>query len=268
MSDDAARQVVAELLRSRKCGHLCSDTLSRVARWAAERHPSLREATKAAKRKLHQVYGAYFDQFDIRRMERAAGSLPPAGDDAALRVVCREVLSCHASTAERLVFLDELCPALFALIGPPASIADLACGLNPFALPWMSLPPDTPYYACDIDGRVVTAIETFLACYGRPLTVECRDILVSPPAQQVDVVLLLKTAPCLEQQEKGATLRVLRALNARHVVLSFPTRSLGGKSKGMREHYEATASRLAESLGVAMRRTHFPTETFYVLTMR
>ena len=265
MNEALAAKVVTELLRTRKYAHLCADTLLRIATWSATRHPSLREATKAAKRKLHQIHGAYLDQLDVRRMEHLVVSLREAANATALQETCRAILSCHASIRERLAFVEEPYPALFALTGVPASLVDLACGLNPFALPWMGLPSGTRYLACDIDQRIVNAVNALFAHTRTPGVAECRDLLVSPPEGDADVALLLKTAPCLEQQEKGATLNLLRRLRARHVVLSFPAQSLGGKGKGMRRSYAATASRLAEALRAETQRLDYPTETFFVL---
>jgi len=267
VNEDLAAQVVAELRRTRRYGDLCADTLLRVATGSVARHASLREATKAAKRKLHQVHGAYIDQLDLKRMEQLVASLPQATDAAALKVICREILSCHASTRERVAFVEELYPALFALTGVPSSLADLACGLNPFALPWMRLPAGTRYYACDIDGRIVEAVNALFAHTGTQGIAECRDLLASPPEWDVDVALLLKTAPCLEQQETGATLNLLRGLSARHIVLSFPAQSLGGRGKGMRHTYGEMALRLAEALGTEAQRLDYPTETFFVLRL-
>jgi 16S rRNA (guanine(1405)-N(7))-methyltransferase len=266
MADDRAEsQLVEALAASRKYARVCRDTLWRTAAWALARHPSVREATKAAKRKLHQACGAYLDQLDARRLVALTTDLP--SDPPALGIRCREVLACHASTAERLPFVEALYPALFAFTGVPSSVADLACGLHPFGLPWMGLPPGVRYTACDIDGRLVEAVGILLRHLGVDGAAECRDVLASPPEAAVDVVFLLKTAPCLEQQGKGAVLRVLRAVRARHIVLSYPAQSLGGREKGMREHYDEQARGSAEALRAEMQRVDFGTETFYVLAL-
>jgi 16S rRNA (guanine(1405)-N(7))-methyltransferase len=268
MSDARLADVVAALSASRKYAHLCPETLARVARWALLRHAPVREATKAAKRKLHQVYGAYANQLDLQRLAALVEAVSPVGNASAFAAACRELLACHTSTAERLPFVEELYPTLFAHTGVPASLADLACGLNPCAVPWMGLAPGTRYVACDIDRRIVEAASRLLAHAGVDGTVECRDVLVHPPEWAVDVALLLKSAPCLEQQEKGATLRVLRAVQAKHLVVSYPAQSLSGRGKGMRATFEAQARRLAEALGAETQRLDYPTETLYVLMRR
>jgi len=263
-----ARQVlVAGLRQSRKYGCLCPETLARIADWALPRHRTPEAALKAAKRKLHQVYGAYVGQLDLGRVERAIAALGPGADQARLREACRAVLAAHASTAERLPVLERFYADLWSVTGVPQSVLDLACGLSPFALPWMGLPDDAAYTGHDIDERLIALVNHLLASAGRPPTAVCRDLLVSPPAECADAALLLKTAPCLEQQEAGATQRLLQMLRVNWAVVSFPTRSLGGRAKGMVGNYEEFATDLAQRLAVPMQTLMYPSETVYLLAL-
>ena len=104
----------------------------------------------------------------------------------------------------------------------------------------MGLPPSIQYFAYDVDQRLVQLVDGFLdppaTC---PTWRELRDVVARPPGEPADVALLLKSAPCLDQQAPGAARRLLEALPARHVVLSYPNRSLGGAGKGMVAHYRA-----------------------------
>ena len=93
----------------------------------------------------------------------------------------------------------------------------------------------------------------------------CRDLLASPPAGRPDVTLLLKTAPCLERQEPGSVVRLLRAIRSPFVVVSFPTKSLGGREKGMRRSYAKFMSGIAAELCVEVRELGYATEAVYVL---
>lgn len=265
MPDEPADAVREGLRQSGKYRHLCDNTLRRIAAWAVVRHPQPKEALKAARRKLHQVYGAYAQQTDWRALrDRVAQlSLPEHVQDP--QAVCLDILRGHASSAERLSILDKVFPALFQATGIPSSVLDLACGLNPFALPWMGLPQTTHYYAVDIDHRLIEAVSGLFAALGRPGEAACDDVLSALPEREVDVVLLLKTLPCLEQQEKGAGLALLRRLRARHVVVSFPARSLGGRAKGMTEHYDQFMNGLLADLQMTARRVAYPSETFYII---
>jgi len=173
-------------------------------------------------------------------------------------------MSFHASTTERLPILEELYGRIFAVTGIPNRVLDLACGLHPFGLPWMGLPENLSYHAMDIDCELMALLGRF---FSDRLVAECRDVLVRPPEEPANLAFLLKAVPCLEQQERGASLRLLRALKVRHAVVSFPAHSLGGRSKGMAEHYAAMAEELIETLGADAEVLRYPSEIFYLVDL-
>jgi len=258
-------QIVEELKRSRKYRHLCEDTLVRVAAWAAVRAKSQKDATQKAKRKLHQVYGAYLEAWDFEHAGRMLGALRPGADPEAARKVCRQIMQQHTSTKERLGHLDTLYASLFAITGRPQRILDVGCGLHPFALPWMELPGEVVYFAWDIDERVVALVNRFLTMMGSEPHARCRDVLVSSPTAQADVAFVLKMLPCLEQQEKGCSVRLLRDINAPFIVVSFPVHSIGGHGKGMRKHYAQMMENISAELGWRGVPLEFREELFFVL---
>jgi 16S rRNA (guanine(1405)-N(7))-methyltransferase len=220
---------------------------------------------KAAKRKLHQVYAAYCPPGAIARLRRLVAALPsPESPD--FQDACREILRGHSSTAERLRHLDDIYPRLWEIIGEPSSVLDLACGFHPFALNWMGLGSGVRYVPCDLDEQLIEQVNIFLAHVGRPATAQCRDVLTNC-FEQADVVLLLKSLPCLEQQEPGAGVRLLRTLLARTAVVSFPTASLGGHRIGMRRHYSQFVDSLAAELGTTPRLLELPGEIFAVIDL-
>ncbi len=257
--------LVDKLRQSRKYGGVCEDTLARAVDWAAARHVRPGNALKAARRKLHQVHGAYFNGFDRRRLDRAVEGVENGVTGEAVRAACADVLGMHASTAERVEIAEEMYGDVFGLTGAPRSVADVACGLNPFFLPWMGLPVGTRYAASDIDGGVVSAVSRLIPALGHSGGAECRDALASPPVDHADVTLLLKTAPCLERQEPGSVVRLLRRIRSPYVVVSFPTKSLGGREKGMRRSYAKFMEGVISELGVEAEEFSYHTETVYVL---
>ncbi len=259
-------EVVASLASSRKYANLCPGTLHRTARWACERYSDLPVAVKAAKRKLHQVYASFIRQDDIVKIQRLVETFPSCSNEAETRSICRSIMRLHASTRERMHLMKQLYPALFAATGgPPCRIADLACGLHPFALPWMGLPAGATYMAWDIDQRIVDALNRFFERSGFSAMAECRDLLADPSRVSADLVLLMKALPGLEQQEKDGAARVLGGLDAEWVVVSTPATSLSGREKGMYEHYGAMVSRFAEQMGRRVQEMRFGNETFYIL---
>ena len=265
-TDDPVSRVVASVASSRKYSHLCPCTLNHIATWAWARHPNLRTATKAAKRKLHQVYGSFIRETDILEAQRLVETIPFSLEQEETRSVCRQIMGLHASTRERLSYLDRLYPALLdAIDASPQHVLDMACGLHPLALPWMGLPPSTTYYACDIDQRIVETLNRFFERAGFRAKAECRDLLVGLPKVHADLVFLMKVLPGLEQQERGGASRVLGALDAEWVVLSMPGSTLSGREKGMYEYYGAMVSHLADTTGRQMREFRFDNETFYLM---
>jgi 16S rRNA (guanine(1405)-N(7))-methyltransferase len=268
MPEASVAEIVGGLRDSRKYGQLSLPTLVRVARWALRRYRDPQKALKAAKRKLHQVYGAFLQPGAIAAAQRAArllaaDSLPPEAE----RALCVEVLRQHASTAERLPFLERFYAEILADISPVRSVQDLACGLNPFGIPWMPLEPGGEYLAVDIDERLAAVFERLSDLWPVWLRGHSHDLLSGPlndPGGPPDVVLLLKAIPCLEQQEAGAGWRLLESLDAPCVVVSFPSRSLGGREKGMRQSYDRLL-RDRMPAGRSLETRTFPTEVVYRL---
>lgn len=233
---------------------------------------NLKEAIKATKNKLHQVAGAYLDarlpydewlallgaarQGDKQTSRQADIAI----DGSQFRQTCLTIMRHHASTRERLPILQSFYATTLASLGQVRSVFDLACGLNPLALPWMPLAADARYYACDIYADMIAFLNGFFAHAGVRGNARICDLAAGAPDEQVDVALLLKALPPLDQQAKYAGRDLLRALNARHILVSFPAQSLGGRSKGMAENYEQRFRALADAEGWAIERFVFPTE--------
>ena len=228
------------------------------------RNKGFRKTLKAARSKLHQVYGAYFDQVDFAEVEELIDGLSASLSAEARMAVCRELLRQHRSTAERLPVLEVLYGDIWSAIGRPRSIVDLACGFNPFALPWMGVDPGVHYRAYDIDHRLVSSLNTFFARLSQAGEAQCIDILARPPSLEGDVVFLFQSIPCLEHTRRDASLDLLRKTRAPYVVTSFPSRSFCGRNMGMKQNYAMRVDRLADELGVAVIPLSSPREDFYI----
>lgn len=265
MTDPRAAAITARLMGTRKYRDLYEPTLERISQWATERYPSDRGAEKAAKRKLHQAYGAYITPRLTGRVEALMESLPPGGSPDELKPACRRILECHASTRERLDYVEELYRDIEQVIGRPSSVLDLASGLNPFTLPWMALAPGASYRCVDIDCRLMGLVNRMLCCLPGDNSAVCGDVLISIPSGDSEVVLLLKALTCLERQQPGVSAGFLSELKADHVVVSFPTRSLGGRTPGMAAHYDEIMCHLIAKLGWHATTLRYPSETVHLL---
>ena len=239
-------EIVAQVQASRKYRQVCTATIRRFAAEESAKRGTLKGAVKAVKSRLHQAYGAYEARLDYTRAYHDLSAAYGSGDALAIRAACRELLALHASTRERLPILDHFYDAIFACTGAPRVLLDLACGLNPLALPWMGLPPGAVYHAYDIDGERIAFLNRTFALTDVEGHARCQDLIYDPPQQRGDVALLLKTATCLERQREGSTLALLDQLDVAYVVITFPVKSLGQREKGMAEQYtQATLDMLS-----------------------
>ncbi len=266
MTDPTLTDVIDQLAKSAKYANLCPSTLERIAIWALARHDRPKDAAKAGKRKLHQVFGAYLDPGAVAFAERRTAEVGSAPSRQALKDAATDILRHHASSNERLAYLAALYDAIWQITGQPRRLLDLACGFSPFALPFMGLDAACRYDAIDIDVQLAATSDRFRALFGQPGRVMADDILVHRPKIGADIALFLKTLPCLEQQETGAGARLLGGIDARAIVVSYPTKSLGGRQKGMAQTYGGDVERLAVSIGRRLQQVDIEGELVFVLT--
>jgi 16S rRNA (guanine(1405)-N(7))-methyltransferase len=229
--DDAVTAVLA----SRRYRSLHPPLVRRVAQAEAAVAASPAELTKRTKRALHQIFGAYLPT--PPRYERLLAELRAGRSETDVRTVLRRAMAQHASTRERLDHLEPFYAALAARVGTPCSVLDVACGLQPLALPWWGLPKGAEIHAWDIDTALVGFVGECLEHLGFTARAAAVDLLAVPAWPLTEVALVLKTLPCLEQQAPGAGEALLAAIPAPRIVVSFPTRSLGGRAKGMAGTY-------------------------------
>jgi 16S rRNA (guanine(1405)-N(7))-methyltransferase len=265
-ADDARLdELVAAVLAGANYRGLAPEVVRGVAARELAKGRRGREALKATRGALHQVAGAYFD----RRPDYAAwlDDLRAAvGDRAALRRACARIMAHHASTRERLPLLDEFYATTLAAIPPPRRVLDVACGLGPLAIPWLPPAEGATYLAYDIYADLAGFLDAALPLLGVAGRAEARDVLQRPPAERADLALVLKAIPCLEQLDPAAGARLLAGLDADHVLVSFPVRSLGGRRKGMVANYEARFGALVAGRGWTVRRFQFATELAFLVS--
>jgi 16S rRNA (guanine(1405)-N(7))-methyltransferase len=250
VADALVERVVAQVLQSRKYRAVLPHLVAQLARAELAKGRSAKDAVKATKNQLHQSAAAYQSSaMPYPDWLAHLAAIHTQGDDDAWRQALRQIMAHHASTQERLPILDDFYTQIFAHLPPIRTVLDIACGLNPLALPWMPLPPDAHYRAWDIFADQIDFLNRFFALAHLPAQAEQVDALAPetwplPDQEPVDLAILLKTIPCLEQMDPTAGQRLLDRLPAHHLLISFPVTSLGGRDKGMRPHYEARFARL------------------------
>lgn len=233
----------------------------------------VKDAVKQVKNRLHQSVAAYWEGRADFTAWRAA--LEAAPDEAAQRAALQAILRSHHSTRERLPLLEEFYRTVFGGLGPLRGVLDLGCGLNPLALPWMGLPAETAYVACDVDRGQMEFLAWWLTHTGRRGQAFVWNLLDGPPhvdsqagAGPIDVALLLKIVPCLAQLDRRIGPQLLDAVDAPVLIVSFPAQSLGGRRKGMVDHYSAEMDTLIAGRAWTVERFEFPSELVFRLSRR
>jgi 16S rRNA (guanine(1405)-N(7))-methyltransferase len=264
--EEALDKLVNDVLSSTKYGGVSAALVRDIGALELTKRRNTKEALKATKNKLHQVGGAYFDaREDYAAWLDELAIAARTNEQAELQRTCRNIMAHHASTRERLPILDQFYQTILAEIAPLHRVLDIACGLNPMALPWLPLAEDATYYACDIFASLTAFLNQYLQLIHVQGHVQTCDAIQSCPTQEVDVAFVLKAIPCLEQIDKQAGYRLLRTLNARYLVVSFPIHSLGGRSKGMTTYYKAHFHDLVDNAPWEVRTFEFATELVFVV---
>jgi 16S rRNA (guanine(1405)-N(7))-methyltransferase len=115
---------------------------------------------------------------------------------------------------------------------------------------------------------MVRFLDRFLAL--APIDGEARvnDLVAGPPGDEADVAFLFKAVPCLQHQVKDL-LPMLDGINADWLVVSFPTKSLGGRGgKGMVENYREMVARLVGRRSWPVEEIGFSSEIVFVVRKR
>jgi len=256
--------LVEKVVAGQKYRYVSRDLIRGVGARELAIRRNLKEAVKATKNKLHQVGGAYFETA-IDYNQALADLRATRDDPAAFRQTCRDIMSLHASTRERLAIVDDFYNIVLADLPDIRVVMDIACGLNPLTLPWMPFDDQVEYVAYDIYADMIGFIQQFFETFGVRGEAEVRDVIGNPPSRTADLALILKTLPCLEQVDKTAASRLIDAIQARYLLISYPAHSLGGRRKGMVENYEAQFWELAGGRNWTVQRFEFPTELAFLV---
>jgi 16S rRNA (guanine(1405)-N(7))-methyltransferase len=227
---------------------------------------SPKETLKVVRTRLHQVGSAYQEKLiDYAQWLNRLASLPRDLSHPQVHAFCLEMMAVHASTQERLPYIQRFYRELLSGLDPIRSLSDLACGLNPLSLPWLPLAKGAALYACDIYTDLTAFLHAFFSHFGLNARAETCDLIHAAPPQPVQLALLLKTIPCLEQIDKTVGRRLLETVQADVLLVSFPVYSLGGRSKGMLQYYETHFRTLVKDLPWRITRFEFPSELVFRL---
>lgn len=226
MSDP--EDLAQRILGSAKYRHLDPAFVTRLATEAAQNQRA-GDAEQQARRRLHQAVGAFALRSAAAVVERARAEV--ASNPVAAPEAWRRAAAAHRSTAERAAHFEELGALVGRWAGRPRSVADLAGGLGPLAVPWLPLAPEVTYLHIDVDVALAAALGRAGPLLGVDLVAQVRDLVEDPPTIRAELGLFLKAAPTLEAERSGSTATVLGRLTCQNLVISLPCRSLGGRRR-------------------------------------
>jgi Ribosomal RNA methyltransferase (FmrO) len=252
------RQVAA----SAKYAGLDEAFVRRIAAEAAARFRDQNSAVKYAKRKLHQAVGAFETGLPANAVRACVAAIRSG---MPVRDACRAAMCAHASTAERAAVLDPFYRQIETWCGRPSTVADLACGLSPLAIPWLAMGPDATYWCCDVDRDLTAALPGLGEPLGVRLLTEARDLVGPGAMPPAELVLLLKTLTTLELQRSGAARELLARLDATQVVASLPRGSLSARRRYTDDPVETIRKATAGTAYVLAGQAAFDGEALYLL---
>lgn len=254
-------ELTDKVLESRKYCSLYRPTVVRIVSELVNRYPK-NGAEKAIKRRLHQIWGAYFTKPNYSRLFKKIRERKGAGMDA--RTALLPVLRLQTSTNERIPILNRLYPQIFSFTGLPNTVLEPACGLNALTYFWMD--SKINYLGVDVDVELINFINEVYELFGiRKAGVKLGDILEDKFTDKAELVLLLKALPLLEHQKKNCSLTVLREIKCKFLVVSFPTRSISGKDKGMVEFYTNYFQNLVKEENWQTEKLFFDSELVFIV---
>ena len=169
-----------------------------------------------------------------------------------------ELVDAHVSTHERMAHYDFLQGLIEEYA--PNSILDIGCGLNPLLL----AKKGQTYYACDIHEKEIKIINEFFKkeqIGGNAFVADVRTYRQFP---EVDLCLMLKLLDLLDIKGRTNAEALIKMVNARTLIVSFPTRKLSGKK--MNRPRRMWLEHMLARLNYPFQVKEIDNELFYIVT--
>jgi len=158
-----------------------------------------------------------------------------------------ELLKAHTSTNERLSIVQEMYFDIFKKCKKVSSILDLGAGLNPIYIPFVPELQNKKYLALDVNNNTTALLNKFFIERNISGEAVSCDILSKVPNEHYDIVFMFKILPLLEKQKKNAAINLINSLDAKYIVITFPTKTVSGRDVNMEQNYTNYFLNLANS---------------------
>lgn len=165
-----------------------------------------------------------------KKLRSYFGSFNAAISDKKKEELGEELVFKHLSTRERAEHIKEF----VEFVGKTNSILDLGCGYNPYFYNHFL---DSPkYLASDISDDLDYIKKWFESenIDGDVIKLDlinAKDIAkLNDLSKEYETVLMLKLLDPLENQERNISKKIIENINSKHIIVSFSTMSIGGKT--------------------------------------
>ncbi len=229
------------------------------------RSSEFEELKKLVRAELRSVYGV-FDLDEKKGRGKLLDELEKRPHDAEL---IKKLLLLHQSSKERISYYKEIYAKIFSITGVPRVVLDLGCGANPYSYAFLGCKP--LYLASDLPSTQLDDVKRFFQIEGIdgevfPLDlVKHHDTLpVISNKDLADVAFLFKLLDTLEEAKRNISGKVLDSIPAKWLVVSFPTKSLGG-GKTIKHERRAWFEKLVRRKAWAFEKFAIGDEEFYVV---
>jgi hypothetical protein len=148
------------------------------------------------------------------------------------------LLSLHKSSKERIDYYYQVYSKIFSWYQPKKGIADLACGLNPLSYSEITEEnkKNLSFYVSDLNPKDMEFLQTFFLSENINGIAKAQDItqmhfLEDKEFQVCDLVFFFKALDSFESIKRNISKEILEKIPQNHIVVSFPTKSLGSKKE-------------------------------------
>jgi len=265
---EALERLVESVIDGARYRNVCRDAVIRIGARELKRRKTWKEAEKETRNRLHQISGAFLE--GRPHYTRWIQDLREAPDEEIYRSELRRIMHAHASTHERLSRLETFYSTVLETIRPVHSVIDIACGFNPLSLPWMGLAEGASYTGFDLFSDMAAFTSEAMRCPFSPeigVQVETCDLVAGPPTIGADLALVQKFLPILQSDGDTKNLDWLRGLRTRHALITFPTRTLGGRNVGMSGTYAEQFNSILAATGWASKRYELAGELCFLVEL-
>jgi hypothetical protein len=279
-SEDGIKLIIKDILAKRELSNLNEELVAEKLKLFLAKHKPIAEKLrqseyskfkrskeheaiiKKIRAELREVYGVFIQEDYKKRF-----GLLEELEKKPLLENHNKILALHKSSKERLPYYSVVYKKIFAITGTPRKIIDFACGLNPLSYSYLGCKPE--YLACDLAEKDLEFIHAYFDIMKIKGATQRIDLIkdhdkLAGLSKDCDVAFLFKTLDSLETVQRNISGQILVQIKAKFAVVSFATKSLGGK-KTIRKEKRSWFEKLTHKLNYGFESFEIPGEIFYII---